>query len=444
MRAPQYVTLEVISQLAAQLGSNAVHTFDMQGGRLGRAVDNDWTIDDPYVSRYQAHIGYDNGNFFVALDPEASAPMFINESTTQLRLSENYPLQAGDRIAIDEVLIEVKIHADVRKQPQAESSSHWVEPPSALAGDNVEPNELTYPGIPGVNQRNPYGPDGPFGPSADAPPIYEHPEQHRIVSDDILGVYAPLPDIQKSEIPTGPIDLPEDWYKLKPTTGAPDGGAPISKDSSRQPDNTGPREAAECISATHLQALLRGAGLSGATITPEIMSALGAILRIVVTGSVEILRARTAIRREFRIPVTEVQARRNNPLKFAADADDALHDLFVKHNDAYMSAEEAFAEAFDDLRAEQLAVLKGLRAGYERMLSRFDPKNLEARLESPDKNAVFRGRSKMWDRYQEWFTRETEDRDECFRRFFGDAFGKAYEQDLQSSARMQRQQRDRK
>src|SRR5262245_34707038 len=72
MNVPRFIRLEVVGEQAAKLGEAAAITFGTKGGRLGRAADNDWVINDPYVSRYQARIAFANGKFCVAADPDSS------------------------------------------------------------------------------------------------------------------------------------------------------------------------------------------------------------------------------------------------------------------------------------------------------------------------------------------------------------------------------------
>ena len=64
----------------------------------------------------------------------------------------------------------------------------------------------------------------------------------------------------------------------------------------------------------------------------------------------EVLRARQEIKDEFRMRMTQFRPAENNPLKFSANVDDALHNLLVKRNAAYLGPVEAFADAFEDLR----------------------------------------------------------------------------------------------
>src|SRR5690606_35481667 len=105
---------------------------------------------------------------------------------------------------------------------------------------------------------------------------------------------------------------------------------------------------------------LRAAGVDPATVPPDTAAVLGHIMRSVVQGLIEVLRARSEIKTEFRMPVTQVKMSENNPLKFAANAEDALGNLFGRRNPASLSPQEAFEVAFYDVRFHQLAMLVGV------------------------------------------------------------------------------------
>ena len=72
----------------------------------------------------------------------------------------------------------------------------------------------------------------------------------------------------------------------------------------------------------------------------------------------------------------------NNPLKFSANVDDALHNLLVKRNAAYLGPVDAFEDAFDDLRNHQLAMLAGMRVAFDSLLAEFDPDRLREGVRS--------------------------------------------------------------
>src|SRR5262249_59424405 len=112
-------------------------------------------------------------------------------------------------------------------------------------------------------------------------------------------------------------------------------------------------------------------------VTPELARAFGQIIRVVVSGVMDVLQSRREIKDEFRMRMTQFRPAENNPLKFSANVEDALHNLLVKRNAAYLGPVEAFEDAFADLRSHQLAMLAGMRVAFESMLAEFDPDRLQ-------------------------------------------------------------------
>jgi len=158
---------------------------------------------------------------------------------------------------------------------------------------------------------------------------------------------------------------------------------------------------------------------------------LGDIMRSVVQGLIEVLRARSEIKNEFRMAVTQVRVSENNPLKFAANAEDALLNLFGRRNPAYLPPREAFEDALDDVRFHQLAMLAGVRAGFDHLMSRFDPQQLEESFTRQGRRGLFGGgRAQYWEMYSERYREMAADPDETFRRLFGEEFARAYERQL--------------
>jgi type VI secretion system FHA domain protein len=181
-------------------------------------------------------------------------------------------------------------------------------------------------------------------------------------------------------------------------------------------------------------ALLRAAGVDPATIPAETAGSLGLILRSVVQGVIEVLQARTEIKNQFRMPLTRVKIGENNPLKFAVNAEDALNSLLGRRNPAYLGPVEAFDDAFDDIRFHQVAMLAGMRAGFEQVLSRFDPERLQELFDKRGKRGgllAMTAKARYWELYAEEFRERTADPDEAFRRLFGEPFSTAYERQLE-------------
>jgi type VI secretion system protein ImpI len=181
-------------------------------------------------------------------------------------------------------------------------------------------------------------------------------------------------------------------------------------------------------------AFLEGAGIGGVEVSPELARDFGMILRVVIGGLMDVLRARERIKDEFRMRVTTFKAADNNPLKFSANVEDALHNLLVKRNAAYLGPVEAFEDAFSDVRHHQMAMLAGVRVAYEAMLAEFDPERLQTEFDRGGKKGLLgalgpSGR-RHWDLYCELFRDRVRDADSCFRELFGDEFAKAYEEQL--------------
>jgi type VI secretion system protein ImpI len=168
---------------------------------------------------------------------------------------------------------------------------------------------------------------------------------------------------------------------------------------------------------------------AGAPAVAAVPGELDAILRIVVEGVMDVLRARAEIKNTFRLPVTIVQRSENNPLKFALGTDEALQKIMAPPSAAFLSGTAAFEDAFDDIRCHQMAMLAGVRAGFDALLRHFDPDRFEREADG-GKRGAFAGKGRYWERYREHYEGLVANPDECFRRLFGDEFARAYEEQL--------------
>ncbi len=188
---------------------------------------------------------------------------------------------------------------------------------------------------------------------------------------------------------------------------------------------------------------LRGAGIDSREVPPETAAMLGQILRLVVQGTIDVLRARTEIKSEFRLPVTRLKVSENNPLKFSVNAEDAMASLLSRRNTAYLQPLEAFQDAFDDIRNHQLAMLAGMRAGFDSVLERLDAAALQEQFDKQIKRGgllSMASKSRYWDLFEEYCRELGADRETSFRRLFGEEFAAAYESQLDKLKR----NRDRK
>ena len=165
----------------------------------------------------------------------------------------------------------------------------------------------------------------------------------------------------------------------------------------------------------------------------EVAGQLGAILRISTQGLIDVLKARAEVKNQFRMSLTYIRPVENNPLKFAASPDEALHTLFVKRNPGYVGPVEAFQEAFDDLGRHQLGMLAGMQAAFGAVLQRFNPEMIETAADKATKSRGMLGgvlKRGYWDFYKEHFAAIAHDSEATFQQVFGEAFVRAYDDQI--------------
>jgi FHA domain-containing protein len=168
-------------------------------------------------------------------------------------------------------------------------------------------------------------------------------------------------------------------------------------------------------------------------LTPDLMRLIGQLIHESAKGTVDLLVARAALKREVRAEATMIVARENNPLKFSPSADAALQHLLAPPTRGFMAAAPAMRDAYDDLRAHQFGFIAGMRAALEGVLQRFDPAVLEGRL---TKGSMLQSlvpgsrKARMWEVFTEHYAQISNDASEDFHTLFGKAFLKAYEEHI--------------
>ena len=256
---------------------------------------------------------------------------------------------------------------------------------------------------------------------------------------DPLADFLP-PRVQAAPVPSAPLPpaAPADAAEATAYAPAEPPAIPAPPVHAEPPAPALPPRAPGAAAADDpvIQALLRGLGLSELNTkrsAEEIAELAGAMLREATAGTMGVLMGRAMTKRESRLDMTMISAAANNPLKFFPDADSALTQMINGTMPGYMQPARAFANAFDDLKAHELAIMAGMRAALEGVLARFDPAAIEARLQVPtvmDKMLAANRKAKMWDRLVELYTQMAVEADSDFHRLFGEAFGKAYEEQV--------------
>lgn len=439
-------------------GQRADMDLDRGELRIGRNPDNDWVLPDPerLVSGQHCVIQFRDGTYYLT-DTSTNGVQLVNAGV-RLHRGNSEPLQDGELVRLGEYDILVQITGadmltpgapaagdpftgfDALMNRQGAASSAVPSPaPIPAASVQMQPGGspldtkpdlfdfLAAPAVPPPSvpdhipaERHDFRP-----PEAQAPANAEPAVAHAIPADwdpfAELGIAAATPSPSLQPAPAGPAPQAE-----RPAVQAPPPTAPAAPAASSAPG---------AVNSDALEAFLRGAGLGqlpidrAAALTQ--MEAIGRSYRQMVEGLVEVLRARASLKGEFRMAQTMIQPVENNPLKFAPNVEEALLLLLRSGNQAFMPADQAIAESFDDLKAHQLAVMAGVQAAIKHLLKRFEPAVLETRLNKPTGiGGLLPGgkQAKYWELFTETYANISREAEDDFQDLFGREFSRAYEE----------------
>jgi predicted component of type VI protein secretion system len=361
------LTLALIGPSPANDVPEPRRVFDQSGGTIGRLPDNDWILADARVSGHHAVIRFAGGAFY--LEDTSRNGIFLNSSDRPLTRGQQYPLKSGDRLRIDPFEIEATVSA----APVAVSS--MIDDPFPLdasagrdrSAQSVDP--LALLGLRSVAAA--------VSPSRRQDPVREPAS----ILHERCHLASPVPAVLEPA-------------RIEPASNQP----PVD---------------AQAVGT--LASMLAAAGVSGVAATPDLARRFGSLLRVVIEGMMRVLEARQQVKDDFRIGRTRFRPRDNNPLRLSANVDDALHNLLIKRNPAYLGLVEAFEDAFDELQDHQSATHAAMRTAFDAAVAAWHP-DRPSRLH-------------FWTRCSHLFGDVRRRPGEGFEQLFGDEFKRAYDEE---------------
>ncbi|MBJ2261518.1 type VI secretion system-associated FHA domain protein TagH [Pseudomonas sp. MF6787] len=409
---------------------------------IGRSSENDWILPDPerLVSAQHCVIQYKDGRYYLT-DNSTNGVELVNAGI-RLRRGNSEPLQDGELIRIGDYEIQARIDSGVKvtdSQPFGTDGSNSFEALMGRQGAGVVtplPTPVIAPQFQGASSMDTLPDLFDFlTPTAVPPPTQpDHvpAEQHDFRPPVAVTVPAPEQPLHSGSV------IPEDW-DLFGETPTPSISPPPPVIAPPEPPLAPPvlepaRPVADANQPDLLQAFLRGAGLDQLRLdkaqAEAQMESIGRSYRLMVEGLIDVLRARSSLKGEFRMQQTTIQPVENNPLKFAPNAGEALLLLLRHGNQAFMAPDLAVRDSFDDLRAHQLAVMAGVEAAIKHLLTRFEPAQLEERMGKPGGlSSLFNGsrQAQYWQQFTELYNSISREAQEDFQDLFGREFSRAYE-----------------
>lgn len=422
---------------------------------IGRSQENDWVLPDPerLVSSRHCVIQYKDGRYYIT-DSSTNGVELVNAGI-RLRRGNSEPLEDGELIRIGDYEIRARIDFEMSlsgAQFAGVDSSNSFE---ALMGRHNSAAPAPIQALPATHFQGGTSQDTfpdlfDFLTPSNVPPatVADHvpAERHDFRPPVLQAPSTPL--VHPSSASPSAV-IPEDWdlFAEAPESPAPSPVVPPAPVAQPEPVITHPPPVIASVppaangESDLLQAFLRGAGLGQLRIdsaqVEAQMEAIGRSYRLMVEGLIDVLRARSSLKGEFRMQQTMIRPMENNPLKFAPNADEALLLLLRHGNQAFMPPDQAIGECFDDLRAHQLAVMAGVEAAIKALLKRFEPAELEARMGKPGAlTGLFGSRqAQHWQQFTELYAQISREAEEDFQVLFGREFSRAYEE---HSARLRR------
>lgn len=455
------LTLTITSYQRLSPGQVGQQALDRGQLTIGRAAGNDWELPDPemVLSKQHCLVEYRDGDYYIT--DTSTNGIFINHSDQRLGRGNSVRLNDADIISLGDYELQVRIGAGAAPGPEAPSPATYLDEGTDLfsaATEQIDVNRLQS--AVGIEPPAPQLPENPLRLPEDSDPLglseptestwQQHSEADHLASDrEFFQPPAATPESPAGPPPGTDKVIPDDWEDsliLKPPglaarEPADDSATehmPIPPPSASQAPTTA-TPAAQAPAATAddsalLQAFLRGAGLDAARLQGvdpvTLMEQLGTVFRQTTQGMMELLRARSSVKNEFRVERTVLGPTQNNPLKALPSVEEAMAAMLTRRDAIWMPAERAVTEGFADLRAHELALLAGMQAALKQLLGAFDPQSLEQELSQHSFLAgLFSGgrKARYWDAFTQLYGKLAAKAEDDFQELFRKEFAQAYE-----------------
>lgn len=327
-------------------------------------------------------------------------------------------MQSGDAANSDLLFTETHVKEATRSDHRPELGSYFRAPrPIAPASSNLAPEATQSGDIP---LTPPQWPNDvrPTDGDVDNAPLENN--SHAINIDEFFPLDGD-PDFTQDPSNESPLQsfndaAPSEYSEqemLDPHSSsvhAPDCSRSTSLPSMQEGKHLHAADASPDLSvdaALLLDAFKQGAGLSDCRypqqLTPQLLFDIGKMLHESIQGSMDLLNSRAVAKQEVRIAVTLINAEANNPLKFLPTGAAVLAQIFGPKMPGFMNGPAAIANAHDDLRRHEMAMMAGMQAVLQGLFDRFNPDTIETQLEAHGRHrSLFnvQRQAKLWNIYR--------------------------------------------
>jgi len=437
------IKLRVISDQYRELGDQRSRVFGVNGGTIGRALDNDWVLPDTtrVVSGHHCEIEYRGGAYW--LKDTSTNGVFVNGSDDPASVSGPVELRDGDRLRIGDYELLVSVDSRIDFLPAAAEEHSAAKHLDNHIGADLDVESLFEPRAPedtgAIPIRNVFGMTVPV----EARPIHRAPGESRPEPEvePPASTGTPVRDRRAAAPPSSPS---------APTAGAGIGGpdwAMRTRAMTRQEladavaRRQGRIEARQQSQPFHqqaatwsdlrsaVQAFCRGAGIDPTALSSEAQSMLpliaGQLLREAVVG----LNDLTNSRGKAASSTSTAQPAGSNPLRTSSSVEQALVRLFESHGRLYGAPVEALRDVMQEAKDHETAVRAAMQAGLDVLLGQLSPGSVADQFEQGRARTLAHGedpRPKYWEHYAELYRVVTQRGGDGLPHPFAEAYARVY------------------
>ena len=407
---------------------------------FGRSEACDWHFPDPekIISSKHGRIVKEGDSFYV-YDTSTNGT-FVNFGVAPLGQGNKQRLSNSDTITVGDFQIEVKL-ATNEKTPDTDYGNL-----SAAASISKEPERS-----------------------------YQHPTEHfsepeQYFNESIMDESMPAVSMTQASDLNSANQIPENWDELahlmnpeavtqqapvvskpqqKPaveqqtSVNTPVLDTPVTKPQAVKPVHKpvvqkNPTSLSEDTALTDV--FLNGLGvkaeLQNSLNSQELWFEMGQGLNLLLTELMESLRQRALVKNQLRLNQTMFQTQQNNPIKFSADIDDVIQNLFIRNSASFLSSQESIKESFVDTRRHEHALLAGADGVLKGMLEQVSPQHINQQInDNSNVLKIIPGQTeaKCWKLYKNLYDELSHDVNSKGAMALSDDFLKAYNDRIKES-----------
>ncbi|WP_053062548.1 type VI secretion system-associated FHA domain protein TagH [Photobacterium aquae] len=458
-----------------------MHEHDMPKGYvIGRSPQCDWCLPDHERVISSMHARIDCGSHGFTITDISTNGVFINRSVTPLGKDSSHTFRDGDFFAFGEYEFEVSIRESGTLNGDVLSED------SDLFNDHrgIEKNESNSKSSPIVPEEWDFGiSTRQLDPTPMATPVNQQEEAEidtlasnvstssekdapsAIISSNIEDSFIAPRSVHSHH--NEELAIPENWSAnllVEPTSNIQPQATEVSEPAAISSEVVGSRNGSQQrtdeikikdspasqpvasmttlssnTSEQAIQAFIQGLGISNTMVPSEHDERwwfeLGTSMQYLMTGLMDALHHRTEFKQSNRLNQTLFKRQENNPLKFSASLEDAIHNLFNRKSASFLPAGRAIKEAFSDLDSHEQALLAGLDGTVSGMMKLLAPESIAMKTEEQafwGRLNPARSKAQNWANYEAMYQRLNEDLQSASQSFYLDDFVKAYEAHLKS------------